>query len=121
MTGADWRVVFAAQAVHDLALIEEHLIRSYRDCGESRSEALRHAEVRVEGLIATAERLATAPFRGEAREDVLPALRHLALDNAIFWFIPDPDVHEIRVLAVFFGAQDHQRHMLVRLLQKGAR
>ena len=29
-----------------------------------------------------------------------------------------PQLREIQVLAVFFGGQDHQRHMLVRLLQK---
>lgn len=46
---------------------------------------------------------------------------HLALDNAVYWFVPDPDARQIRVQAVFFGAQDHQRYMLVRLLQKGAK
>lgn len=121
MTAPGWSVVFAADAASDLILIEDHLIRAYRDFGERPEEALRHAEARIDSIIATAERLATAPFRGEPHGDLLPGLRHLALDAAIYWFIPDPDARQIRVLAVFFGGQDHQRHMLVRLLQKGER
>ena len=70
-----------------------------------------------EAIIATAERLATAPFRGAAQDDLLPGLRHLALDAAIYWFVPDARTRQIRVLAIFFGGQDHQRHMLVRLLR----
>ena len=121
MTAAEWWVVFAADAANDLTLIEQHLIRAYRDFGESATEALRHAEARIEGIIATAERLATAPFRGEAHDDLLPGLRYLALDSTVYWFIPDSEARQIRVLAVFFGAKDHQRHMLVRLLRQEAR
>ncbi|MDP2084710.1 MAG: type II toxin-antitoxin system RelE/ParE family toxin [Gemmobacter sp.] len=121
MRHAEWTVVFAAEAAEDLALIEDHLIRAYRAFGESMSEARLRAEVRIEAIITTAERLCIAPYRGESQNDLLPGLRHLALDNAVYWFVPDPETRQIRVLAVFFGAQDHQRHMLVRLLQKGAR
>ena len=121
MSDTDWTVVFAAEAADDLALIEDHLIRAYRAFGESLPEAMQRAEVRIEAIITTAERLCTAPFRGESQSDLLLGLRHLALDNAVYWFVPDPETRQIRVLAVFFGAQDHQRHMLVRLLQKGAR
>jgi plasmid stabilization system protein ParE len=62
------------------------------------------------------ERLATAPFRGERHDDLMPGLRHLALKRAICWFLPDVEGHQVRVLAASFGGQDHQRHMLVRLL-----
>lgn len=48
----------------------------------------------------------------------MPGLRHLALDGAVYWFIADATTRQVRVLAVFFGGQDHQRHMLVRLLGK---
>ncbi|WP_333815582.1 type II toxin-antitoxin system RelE/ParE family toxin [Tabrizicola sp.] len=120
MTAPVWTVVFAVDAVADLALIEAHLTEAYRGFGESPAEARQHAEARIEAIITSAERLAAAPFRGTARDDLLPGLRHLALDSAIYWFIPDSDRREIRVLALFFGGQDHQRHMLVRLLQKGA-
>jgi len=44
----------------------------------------------------------------------------LTLDGAIYWFITDEVALQVRVLAMFFGGQDHQRHMLVRLLQRYA-
>jgi toxin ParE1/3/4 len=120
MRGAPWEVVFSADAVEDFALIEEHLRQAYLGFGESQPAASLHAHERVDALIATAERLSAAPFRGEAHDGLLPGLRHLALDGAIFWFIPVEQSRQVKVLAVFFGGQDHQRHMLVRLLQPQA-
>ena len=61
--------------------------------------------------------MATAPLRGESLVDLLPGLRHLALDRAVYWFRPRAEERDIQVLAVFFGGQDHQGRMLVRLLQ----
>lgn len=119
MTVAEWSVSFAADAVDDLGLIEDHLTRAYQEFGESPAAAARHAQARIEAIIVAAERLATAPFRGAAHEDLLPGLRHLALDGAIYWFISDADTRQVRILALFFGGQDHQRHMLVRLLRRG--
>jgi len=113
-------VVFAADAIADLGLIEDHLVRAYRAFGETPAEAARHAEARIDGIISTAERLGTAPFRGEAHDDLLPGLRHLAIDSAIYWFVPDADAREVGVPALFFGGQDHQRHMMVRLLRQAA-
>jgi plasmid stabilization system protein ParE len=118
MSPVPWSVLFAADAVEDLALIEAHLIRAYRAFGEQPIEAVQHAQARVEAIIAAAERLAMAPLRGEAHDELLPGLRHLALDGAVYWFRPLPPMRDVQVLAVFFGGQDHQRHMLVRLLQK---
>ncbi|MCP9808459.1 type II toxin-antitoxin system RelE/ParE family toxin [Cyanobium sp. HWJ4-Hawea] len=112
-----WKVVFAAEAVNDLLLITEYLNHSYCGFGEPPAEANRHAQVRIEAIITAAERLATAPFRGETHDDLLPGLRHLALDRAVYWSQPHAEQREIQVLAVFFGGQDHQRRMLVRLLQ----
>ena len=39
----------------------------------------------------------------------------------MYWFRPRSEQREIQILAVFFGGQDHQRRMLVRLLQKKLR
>jgi plasmid stabilization system protein ParE len=116
VTDTPWTVVFAAAAEADLALIEAHLTQSYESFGEPPADAPDHARDRVEAILATAERLATAPFRGERHDDLMPGLRQLALDRAIYWFLPDAEGRQVRVLAVFFGGQDHQRHMLVRLL-----
>jgi toxin ParE1/3/4 len=114
-----WTVVFAADAAQDLALIEEHLVEAYRSFGESTAEASSHAERRVDQIITSSERLALAPFRGEPHDDLLPGLRHLAFDQAVLWFQIDSSLQLVRVLAVFFGGQDHQRRILLRLLQPG--
>jgi len=37
-----------------------------------------------------------------------------------YWFRPRAEQREIQVLAVFFGGQNHQRRMLVRLLQNSS-
>ena len=120
MSEAPWTVVFAVEAINDLLLISEYLAQAYGSFGESPAEADRHAQARIEAIIAAAERLATAPWRGESHDDLVPGLRHLALDRAVYWFRPRTRHRDIQVLAVFFGGQDHQRRMLVRLLQKSS-
>ena len=112
-----WTVVFAAASINDLQLIADHLSQAYHGFGEPLQEASLHAQARIEAIISAAERLAKAPFRGESHDDLLPGLRHLTLDRAVYWFRTRPEQREIQVLAVFFGGQDHQRHMLVRLSQ----
>ena len=120
MSEAPWTVAFAAEAINDLLLITEYLTQAYCGFGESPAEANRHTQARIEVIIAAAERLATAPWRGESHDDLMPGLRHLALDRAVYWFRPRAQHRDIQVLAVFFGGQDHQRGMLVRLLQKSS-
>jgi len=120
MSEAPWTVVFAAEAINDLVLITEFLTQAYCGFGEPLAEAHSHAQVRIEAIITAAERLATAPLRGESHDDLLPGLRHLALDRAVYWFCPRAEQREIQVLAVFFGGQNHQRRMLVRLLQNSS-
>ena len=117
MSEVPWTVVFAEDAINDLVLITEYLTQAYCSFGEPLAEANRHAQLRIESIIAKAERLAIAPLRGESRDDLLPGLRYLALDRAVYWFRPSAEQQDIQVLAVFFGGQDHQRRMLVRLLQ----
>jgi len=111
-----FRIEFSDEAVHDLGLIFDHLLESYLGFGESLDAALDHAESRVHGIRAQAERLGTVPHRGSAHDDLLPGLRHLTLNRAVYWFEIQEESRRIRVLAVFFGGQDHIRHMLVRLL-----
>ena len=117
MSEVPWTVVFAEDAINDLVLITEYLTQAYCSFGEPLAEANRHAQLRFESIIAKAERLAIAPLRGESRDDLLPGLRYFALDRSVYWFRPRAEQRDIQVLAVFFGGQDHQRRMLVRLLQ----
>ncbi|MYD97959.1 MAG: type II toxin-antitoxin system RelE/ParE family toxin [Gammaproteobacteria bacterium] len=111
-----YELAFSAEAERDFELIFDHLLRSYMDFGEGLDSALDHAEKRVLEIRATAERIAGAPCRGERHDDILPGLRHLTIGRAIYWFDVDEASKAVRVLAVFFGGQDHVRHMMIRLL-----
>ena len=117
MSEAPWTVVFATDAINDLLLIADHLAQAYCGFGEPPAQAERHAQARIEAIITAAERLATARLRGESHDDLLPGLRYLALDRAVTWFRPRTEQWEIQALAMFFGGHDHQRRMMVRLLQ----
>ena len=109
---------FAAEAERDFGLIFDHLLHSYLDFGESVESALDHAQARIVEFRASAERILTAPHRGERHDDILPGLRHLAIGRAICWFDVDEPRETVRVLAVFFGGQNHVRHMMARLLDE---
>jgi plasmid stabilization system protein ParE len=109
-------IEFSADAERDFDLIFDHLFESYLAFGERTEEALDHAAQRVMDIRKAADRLASFPLRGTARDEVLPGIRFLAIGRAIYWFDVDQPARKVRILAVFFGGQDHIRHMLVRLL-----
>lgn len=110
-------IEFSAESERDFELIFEHLRTSYIGIGETPADAFEHAARRVLGLRNAADRLAEFPMRGTAHDDILRGLRHLTIDRAIFWFDVDHTAKRVRILAVFFGGQDHVRHMLLRLLR----
>lgn len=114
-------IEFSAESERDFELIFDHLFESYVGFGENTGEALKRAERRIMEIRAAAERLATFPIRGTQRDDVLPGIRYLAIDRAIYWLDVDEAAGRVRVLAVFFGGQDHVRHMLLRLLRHDER
>lgn len=114
------RVEFAEAALLDLELILDHLVETYRAFGESPAEAVEHAARRIRAIVANADRLARAPHRGAMHDELGPGIRHLTLDRAVYYFRLE-DVRRgsaVRVLAVFFGGQDHQRRMRLRLLRR---
>ena len=96
---------FSAEAEHDFELIE------------SLESALDHAGARVLEVRAAAERILAAPHRGERHDDILPGSRHLSIGRTTYWFEVDETLRTVRILAVFFGGQDHVRHMMIRLLE----
>ena len=115
-----WRTEFAADAERDFELIFDHLFEVYQSFGETRADAFTRAADRVESIRRAAEDIAQAPYRGTMHDDVAPGLRHVTIDRAIFWFDLDESARTVRILAVFFGGQDHIRHMLRRLLDRPA-
>lgn len=113
-----FRIEFSADAERDFDLVFDHLFESYVAFGESTEEALNHAAQRVIAIRKAADRLARFPLRGAARDDILPGIRFIAVARAIYWFEADQTARTVRILAIFFGGQDHIRHMFVRLLGK---
>lgn len=111
-----FRIEFSAEAERDFSLIFDHLFESYRSFGESIESALDHCEDRIHEIRQEANRLSAAPDRGERDDDLLPGLRHLTVDRAIYWFEVNEAEQRLRILAIFFGGQDHVRYMLMRLL-----
>jgi toxin ParE1/3/4 len=111
-----WSLEFAADAERDFELIFDHLVKSYLEFSEDNDVAFERAVERIRGIRISANKLALAPKQGTLRPDILESLRFVRLDKAVFWFVLDEGQKIVRVLAVFFGAQDHIRHMLVRLL-----
>lgn len=111
-----YEVVFAADARHDFTLILEFLVDSYVGFGDDADTAIVRAEARVQSIREDIIRLGQLPYRGPLHDEMLPGLRHLTIGQAIVWFDIDDDVKLVRVLAVFFGGQDHIRRMLTRLL-----
>jgi plasmid stabilization system protein ParE len=92
-----YRVERSLATDQDLAAIFDFLLESYMAFGEARGEAL------------------DLPHQGSLRPDILPGLRSVTKRRAIFYFDVDDELRLVRVLAVFFGGQDHQRAMLRRL------
>ena len=113
-----FRLRFAVEADRDFELIFDHLLHSDLEFGESLESALNPAEARIAEIRVAAERIPTAPHRGQRHDDILPGLRPLAIGRAVYWFDVDEPRETVRVLAVFFGGQDHIRHVMARLLDE---
>ena len=101
----------------DLSLIFDFLLESYQALGDDSETAFERAAQRVRAIEDSMALLGATPHQGTLREDILPGLRSVTKDRAIFYFDLDDDARVVRVLAVLFGGQDHQRQMLTRLLK----
>ncbi|MFP7674900.1 type II toxin-antitoxin system RelE/ParE family toxin [Marivita sp. S0852] len=111
-----WTVEFAAAVERDFELIFDHLLSSYQDLGEDFDIAFDRAEQRILAIQTSAMDLAKAPHQGTLRPDILNDLRFVRRNKAVFWFISNEARKTVQILAIFYGGQDHIRHMLTRLL-----
>jgi toxin ParE1/3/4 len=107
----------SVQAGRDLSLIFDLLIDSYTALGEDAASAFERAANRVRAIDSAMEGLGRAPFQGTLREDLMPGLRQVTKNSVIFYFLTGEVRERVDVLAVFFGGQDHQRRMLIRLFE----
>lgn len=109
-------VEFSHESVRDFDDIFEHLLESYTGFGESEGEALTRALGRVVRIRDAGLRLGKQPHQGTLEPDLLPEIRHVTKDHAIFYITVDDAAEIVSVLAILFGGQDHQRAMLKRVM-----
>ncbi len=112
-----YRIEFTASAEADLFAIVDYLTESYRSFGENAAEALARADRRQILIRANAQRIAEAQHRGARPFDLAPELRHLTMGRAIYWFEIDEASATVRIVAMFFGADDHLPAMQKRMLE----
>jgi plasmid stabilization system protein ParE len=106
------------QVSADLEGIYDFLFVSYVEFGEHLEDADAIAAERVVQIENAMEALADLPHQGTRHDAWIPGLRNVTKDRAVFYFTVDDEARVVRVLAVFFGSQDHQRAMLRRLRRK---
>lgn len=110
-----FEVKLSEEGEADLNQIFDYLVDAHMKLGEPLEDAFEQASQRIRRIRSDIFGLATAPYQGTLRPEIAQGLRHVTKNRAIIYF----DVHEttriIQVIAVFFGGQDHLRHMLKRL------
>lgn len=100
---------------NDFNEIYWHLIKSYIGFGEEPGEAISRATRRIQGLRERMFGLGARPFKGTLMPNVRQGLRRATYNDGIFYFEIDEKRKRVRILAVFFGGQDHLAQILDRL------
>jgi plasmid stabilization system protein ParE len=113
------KVIRSPAAEHDLDAIFDFLFESYVKLGDDADSAFERAAERVPAIDTEMGKLGRTPHQGTLRPELRPGLRSVTKDRAIFYFEVDEEKRVVRVLAVFFGGQDHQRAMLRRVMGEG--
>lgn len=111
-----WTLEYSEDAERDFELIFDHLYEAYVEFGDLPDEAVQRSAERIRKLRTEIDRLVDTPYIGTLRPDICPGIRFLRRDKAAIWFLPVEDSRTIVVAAIFYGAQDHIRNMLARML-----
>ena len=114
-----YEVLRAAAVARDLELIFDFLTEVAEGFGESPDRAFALAEARLAEIERALDALGRAPHQGTLRPHLGQAVRNVTKGRAGIYFDTDDDRRILRVLAVFFGGQDHHSHILLRLLSGG--
>lgn len=94
------------------------LVRTQIGFGHEFEDAKSLAAKRLGAITAAMAQIGDVPHQGTRRDAMIPGLRSVTKDRAVFYFTVDDDAQVVRVLAVFFGGQDHQDAMVRRLMTK---
>lgn len=93
-----FKIKFSADCARDFEAIFDHLFASYIGFGESAEQAVDHAALRIAAIRHAAATLAASPMRGTLRHDVLPSVRHITIDRAIYRFDVDSAARTISAI-----------------------
>ncbi|KAA0689131.1 type II toxin-antitoxin system RelE/ParE family toxin [Neorhizobium sp. P12A] len=110
-----YEIVRSAACDSDLGLILDHLVQSYVALGDPLPDAFERAVLRIRSIEADMHGLARLPHQGTLRPELGSGMRQVTKCQAVFYFEVDDSDRLLRILAVFFGRQDHRRYMLMRM------
>lgn len=113
-----YEVIRAADVALDLELIFDFLVSAAQEFGEDEETAVARAEQRLSEIETGMEDLARIPHQGTGRPHLGDGIRNVTKGRAIYYFHIDDAGQTLRVLAVFFGGQDHDARILLRLLDR---
>ena len=113
-----YEVIRAADVALDLELIFDYLVDAAEGFGEDTETAFRRAERRLDEIESGMEGLGEVPRQGTLRPHLGDDIRNVTKGRAVYYFVVDDDRQVVRVLAVFFGGQDHEARILLRLLSQ---
>ncbi|MDE3819759.1 type II toxin-antitoxin system RelE/ParE family toxin [Sinorhizobium meliloti] len=111
-----WTLEYSEDAERDFELIFDHLFDAYVELGHSPDEAVERTAERIRKLRVEIDRLVDTLYVGTLRPDIHSGIRFLRRDKAAIWFLRAEHSRTIIVAAIFYGAQDHIRNMLARML-----
>ena len=103
---------------YDLDLIFDFLIKSAQELGEDGQRASNLAEQRLIEIEIAMRSLGGAPYQGTRRPHLGKRIRNVTKGRAVLYFDVDDHQHRVRILAIFFGGQDHEARILSRLLSE---
>lgn len=110
-----FEVVRSLDSDRDIRLILRHLIDSYVNLGDPLPDAILRASARARMIEAEIDTIALAPHQGTLLPHLKSGLRSVTKNRAVIYFDVDDVAQRIRILAIFFGGQDHRQHIVKRL------
>ncbi len=110
-----YAVLRGANVGRDLSRIRKHLIRSYQGFGDTKAIATERANSRIREAFDYMLTFATHPHRGTVHPELKGSVRHVTAQQFVYYFEIDDHLAEVRILAVFFGGEDHLEQIAERL------
>lgn len=112
----DWTLDAVPSVQRDLKAFEHFITQSAQAKGEPFDRARLMGAACIDATLLSARSLTRAPHQGTRCPDLGPDIRRVTKEKAIFYFDLIETSRTIRILAIFYGGQDHDSRILARLL-----